>query len=116
MNSSSRQGMTLLEALVALVILGTVAVGMLEVLAGSARVASSAEQWSRAVAYAEQRMEALKIDSATPALSARESLEGGFTRWVDERPWSEPGFVMVTVGVELPGGGHHSLVRLRAAR
>lgn len=116
MNSCSRQGMTLLEALVALVILGTVAVGMLEVLAGSARVASSAEQWSRAVAYAEQRMEALKIDSATQALSAPESLEGGFTRSVEERPWSEPGFAIVTVSVDLPGGGRHSLVRLRAAR
>jgi len=116
MTSSSRDGMTLLEALVALVILGTVAVGMLEVLAGSARVATNAEQWSRAVAYAEHRMETLKIDSATPAPSAPESLEGGFTRRVDERPWIEPGLVVITVDVELPGGGHHSLVRLRAAR
>ena len=108
--------MTLLEALVALVILATVAVGMLEVLAGSARVASSAEDWSRAVAYAEQRMETLKIDSAAHTGAAVESLEGGFTRRVEERPWSEPGFVMVTVDVGLPGGGHHSLVRLRPAR
>lgn len=112
----ARSGMTLLEALVALVILGSVAVGMLEVLAGTTRVASSAEHWSRAVAYAEQGMETLKIDSTVRATAAVERLDGGFTRQVHERPWSQPGFVVMTVDVGLPGGGHHTLVRLRAVR
>ena len=105
--------MTLLEVLVALVILATVAVGMLEVLAGTTRVASNAADWSRAVAYAEQRMETLKIDSAALTMSAPEHLENGFMRRVHIERWSDPGFVIVAVDVRLPGGGQHTLVRLR---
>lgn len=107
--------MTLLEVLVALVILGTLAVGMIEVLAGTARVASGAEEWSRAVAHAEHRMETLKIDPAPPG-AAVEHLADGFTIRVEERPWSTPGFMVVTVEVGLPGGGQHTLVRLRSGR
>lgn len=107
--------MTLLEVLVALVILGTLAVGLVEVLAGTARVASDADEWSRAVALAEHRMEGLKIDPA-PAGAAIERLPGGFTRRVDERPWTLPGFTVVTVEVTLPRGARHTLVRLYPAR
>ncbi len=107
--------MTLLEVLVALLILGALAAGTIEVLAGTTRVASGAEEWSRAVAHAEHRMETLKIDSGPPS-AAIEHLGDGFTLRVEERPWSQPGFMVVTVGVGLPGGGQHTLVRLRSRR
>lgn len=114
--TGARRGMTLLEALIALIILGTVAVGMLEVLAGASRVATNAEQWSAAVAYAEAGMETLKLDPAAGSSGQVENLGSGFTRRVDVRPWSDPAFAVVTIDVTLPGGGHHSLTRLRAAR
>lgn len=114
--TGARRGMTLLEALIALVILGTVAVGMLEVLAGAARVATNAEQWSAAVAYAEAGMETLKLDPVAGSAARVESVGQGFTRRVEVRPWSDPAFRLVTIDVTLPGGGHHTLTRLQAAR
>lgn len=107
-----RRGMTLLEALVALVILGTVGVALLEVFASTARVATRAGEWSRAVAYAEEALENIKLDSLQLRTAGSEALPDGFTRRLDVRPWSQPGFAMVTVEVTIPDGGTHTLTRL----
>ena len=112
----ARRGMTLLEALVALVILATAGVALLEVFAGTTRVAARAEQWSRAVAYAEDGMESLKLDSAQLRVAAAETFSDGFARRVSVRPWSDPAFVVVTIEVTLPGGGTQTLTRLRSLR
>lgn len=112
----SRSGMTLLEALVALVIVATVGVAMLEVFAGSTRVAVRAEQWSRAVAYAEDALETMKLDSLAFRAGGTDVLADGFTRRVSVRPWTDPSFVVVTVDVTLPGGGTETLTRLWPAR
>ena len=54
--------MTLLEALAALVILGTTAVGFLEVFHTTARVTRNAGDWAQVTAYAESVMERTKLD------------------------------------------------------
>jgi prepilin-type N-terminal cleavage/methylation domain-containing protein len=73
-----RSGLTLLETMVALVILGLVAVGFLAVFQGSTRLAREAERWSEAVAYAEDAMEAGKLDPRELLAPTRVDLGGGF--------------------------------------
>ena len=102
-----RDGLTLLETMVALVILGLVVVGFLEVFQGSARLAASSETWSQAVGYAEDAMETVKMGNEL----TREALPGGFERRVETRPWRD-GIRLVTVVVSLPGGGQVALNRL----
>lgn len=102
-----RDGLTLLETMVALVILGLVVVGFLEVFQGSTRLARDSETWTVAVAYAEDAMETVKMGNEL----TREALPGGFERQVESRPWRE-GIRRVTVVVVLPGGGRVALDRL----
>ncbi len=106
----NRRGLTLLETMVALVILGLVVVGYLEIFGGATRLATSAERWSRAIAYAEDAMEAIKIDPTT-GLAAGAASRDGFERRVDVVPWAD-GVMIVTVTVGLPGGGRYELRRL----
>ena len=111
-----RSGVTLLEVMIALVILGTVIVGMLEVFAASTRVARNAEEWSRGVAYAEEAMESLKLDSIGLRTRATETLPGGYARRVSMRPWRDPALSLLIVTVRMPGGAEHELTRLVTAR
>ena len=111
----SARGLTLLETMVALVILGVVVVSYLEVFGGALRVANDARTWSRAVAYAEDGMERVKLapPEAAAALSAPERLVGGFERWVATRQWAGgDGLVHVTIRVTLPGGARYALEQL----
>ena len=106
-----RDGLTLLETMVALVILGLVALGFLEVFAGSSRVTRNMERWSRAVAYAEDAMELVKIDPGTAWARPREALDGGFRRHIETQYWRD-GVQLVTVVISLPDGGQFSLRRM----
>lgn len=110
-----RDGLTLLETMVALVILGLVVVGFLAVFQGSARLASDSERWSEAVAYAEDGMEAVKLDPRGVAGAARAELAGGFERRIEARAWDDS-IRLVTVEVALPGGGQMALSRLVEVR
>jgi prepilin-type N-terminal cleavage/methylation domain-containing protein len=105
-----RAGLTLLETMVALVILGLVMVGYLEVFTASVRGTREAEVWSRAVAYAEDAMEAVKIEPAALPVG-RQPLGDGFERSVEIRPW-DASLRLVTVVVYLPEGGSFRLSRL----
>ena len=109
----SARGLTLLETMVALVILGVVVVSYLEVFGGALRVADDARTWSRAVAYAEDGMERVKLapPEAAAALSAPEQLAGGFERRVETRKWAD-GLVHVTILLTLPGGSRYALEQL----
>ena len=116
-----RSGLTLLETMVALVILGLVVVGFLAVFQGSTRLARDSERWSEAVAYAEDAMEAVKLDPRELLAPARVELRGGFERSVETRAWGGAGgddsVRLVTVVVTLPdGGGRMTLSRLVATR
>jgi type II secretory pathway pseudopilin PulG len=99
---------TLLEALVALVVLGLTGVGFLEVFQGAHRSARDAAAWTAAVAYAEAGIEEAAL--GPPPAAGADSLPD-FRREVAVRPWR--GAVdEVTVTVTLPSGARMSLRRL----
>ena len=104
-----QRGLTLLEVLVALVVLSLVALAYLQVFHGSHALVVSAREWSQAIAYAEDATERTKLGSAQP--SGPEALPGGFRRQVTTRPW-QAGLTLVTVTVFLPGEGRFDLDRL----
>jgi type II secretory pathway pseudopilin PulG len=104
--------MTLLESLVALVILGLVAVGFLGAFQATSRSTRSAGEWVQAVSYGEASMEETKLGVFTSDPSP-DSLPGGYARRIDVQPWRQmPGVAQVTVTVSLPGGGSFVLQRL----
>jgi hypothetical protein len=104
---------TLLEALLALVILGLSAVGYLEVFQGGARAIRAAEDWNRAAALAESTMERA-IDARVAGRPADAPVAApGLDAHVEIRPWR--GRVDdIAVTVTLPDGRTlvvHRLVR-----
>jgi prepilin-type N-terminal cleavage/methylation domain-containing protein len=103
-------GLTLLETMVALAILGLVVLGYLEVFTASSRATRQADVWSQAVAYAEDGMEAVKIEPENIPVG-RQHLVDGFERAVEIRPW-DAGLQLVTVIVYLPEGGSFTASRL----
>jgi prepilin-type N-terminal cleavage/methylation domain-containing protein len=106
-----RRGLTLLETMVALVILGLVVLGYLELFGTTVRAAGGAETWSQAIAYAEDGMERIKLDPGDAVSRGEETLPGGFGRRANAQPWQN-GLQHVTVIVTLPGGGEFALSRL----
>jgi prepilin-type N-terminal cleavage/methylation domain-containing protein len=110
----SRAGLTLLEVMVALVILGVVATGFLEAFAGALRGTADARIWAQALVYGEQGQELIKIEGVDRAMRTDAALGGGFSRRIDVQPWRE-GLVRATVKVTLPNGARFELDRLVAA-
>jgi prepilin-type N-terminal cleavage/methylation domain-containing protein len=101
-----RRGLTLLEVLVALLILSLVVAGYLELFHGSHVLLARSRMWSQAIAYAADGMEQVKV-GAEPVTY----LPGGFRRQVTSRPWSA-GLQLITVTVILPNGARFNLERL----
>jgi prepilin-type N-terminal cleavage/methylation domain-containing protein len=102
--------MTLLEVMLALVILGLVGLGYLELLHQSHRLISDSRRWSQAVGYAEDAMERVKLHGA-PIQPVVDNLPGGFRRKVAATSWRS-GLTAVEVTLTLPGGGRFDLDRL----
>ena len=102
------RGLTLLEVMVALVVLSLVGLGYLQLFQGSHRLVTAAREWSQAVAYAEDASERAKLGGPSFLGTPAESLPGGFRREITSRPW-QPGLRLVTVTVFLPAGGRFSL-------
>jgi len=107
----SRRGLTLLEVMVALVILGLVVTGYVQLFGTTARSVRNTETWSAAVVYAEQGMELAKLDLPAALGRGREALDGGFARQVTAHP-AAAGLRRVTVTVLFPGGGQFAVERL----
>jgi type II secretory pathway pseudopilin PulG len=104
--------MTLLESIVALVILGLAAVGFLELFQRVSVSTRDTAAWSHAVAVAELTMERAVLN----AEAATDSIEG-LRRQVELRPWKH-GLreIVVTVDVPPPVGASVVLHRLVATR
>ena len=113
MSSPHSAGLTLLEVMVALVILGLVATGFLETFAGALRSTAGARAWAQALVYAEEGQEAIKIGGAA-RMNGDTALGGGFSRRIAVRPWRE-GVTQATVTITLPDGARFELDRLVAA-
>lgn len=107
----SARGFTLLETMVALVILGLVATASLELFGSALRSARSAEEWTTASAYAEEGMELAKLDLRGAVARGAEMLEGGFERRITWRVGGG-GVGRVTVAVALPDGSVFEVDRL----
>ena len=97
--------MTLLEAVVALVILGLSAIGLLEGLQVSSRAERDAIAWNRAAAIAQAAV--IAADDAT-----LEPLPTGFTRTVAIHPWRGDVSEIVAT-VTTPHGASFVLHRLQ---
>lgn len=110
MRNSSRRGLTLLEVMVALIILALVGLSYLQLFHQSHRVVGDSRQWSQAIEYAEDAMERAKLEGAK-AEPRVEDLPGGFQRQVATQPW-RPGLAMIEVTVSLPGNARFDLRRL----
>jgi prepilin-type N-terminal cleavage/methylation domain-containing protein len=102
-----RRGLTLLEVLVALVVLTLVGVSYMQLFTESHHVVNASTQWSAAVTYAQDAMEHARL----PGAHAEVSLPSGFRRYVSRRPW-RAGYTLVTVTVTLPNGARYDLNRL----
>ena len=101
--------MTLLEALAALVILGTTAVGFLEIFHTTARAARNAADWAGVVAYTESVMEQTKVDA--DQVSAPLDAPAGASARVETRAWA-PGVTEVIVVTTSRDGRRFELHRL----
>ena len=97
--------MTLLETLVALVILGLAGVGFLEGFQTNTRAARDQLEWMHAVGEGEAAMEEVKLAEIPSNADVRSEPWGGI-----------PGLELVTVTVPLRGGGSFVLRRLERAR
>lgn len=103
--------MTLLETVIALVILALSAVGLLEVFETSSRSAGSAQEWVTAVSYAEEEIEAVKIGATASSGIRRQALADGFGRQTSVKLLS-PAVADIAVTVSMPRGGSYVVHRL----
>jgi len=112
----NRRGLTLLEVMVALVILGLVVAGYLELFSGALRGAGRAHDWSQAVAYATDGMERAKLEPQTCRQGSIDQLAAGFERRCETRAVGVRGVdfrvTVLRVVVTFPGGGEYVLERL----
>jgi len=111
----NRRGLTLLETMIALVILSMVGVGFLGLFTQATRTANDLEAWSTAVSYAESGMELAAADPRGGTLRPLEQLPYGFERTTTVEPWTT-GTRLLTVTVRFPDGRAFALRRLLADR
>jgi Tfp pilus assembly protein PilX len=97
--------------MVALVILGLVAIGYLELLHASHVLVARSRDQALAVSYAAAGMERAKLELPNLDPKPTELLPGGFRREVRARHW-RPGFALLTVTVSRPEGAQFELRRL----
>ncbi len=106
-----REGLALLEVMVALVILSLLVVGYLRVIQGSHRLSARSREWSEAAASATDGMEQVKLQLPRLPRDREEVLPGGSRRRTSTAPW-QPGLAVVKVTVALATGGQLDLYRV----
>ena len=110
----NRPGLTLLETMVAMIILGLVVVSGLELLAGTRRLSAEADAWARAVTYAEEALDRTVAERPLQPGTFVDSLPDGLRREVRIRPTGEADLYRVDVTVTWAGDGRFELSRLAA--
>lgn len=105
----THRGFTLLETMIALVVLAAFGTAVLQIVAGASRTTGDLAIWAEAVAAAESGLVAATLD--TPDAQALPPLPAGFTRRIEYQPRAG-GLVEVTVTVGLPNGRTFALSRL----
>jgi len=114
--------MTLMEAVVALVILALVAVGCLELTQGASNLEYSATQWSAAVSAAESRMAQVTSGAGganETSLRVRTTVRADLERDADTQVTREPwraGLDLISVSVPVADGKRYVLRRLVPAQ
>jgi hypothetical protein len=103
--------MTLLEVMVAFVILGLVIAGYLRLLQGGQALIFASRTWTDVVAAAQDGMERAKLAPDSAGSQPDEALPGGLRRRTTVEPW-RPGLALVTVTIAMPGQGRFSVSRL----
>jgi type II secretory pathway pseudopilin PulG len=102
---------TLLEALVALLILGLSAVGYLDVFQGGASAVAVADDWTQTVAVADAVLEAATLGDAVQAQSAVQGIDSRYAHTAEARPHAS-GLVDLVVTVTSPRGTRFTVHRL----
>ena len=92
--------MTLLESIIASVLLAVTAVVCLDATRGAAALQQKSAMWTRAVAHAESEL--VSVTSGGPSAS---------TTRVSRRPWRD-GLELIEVEVPMAGGASFRLTRL----
>lgn len=95
--------MTLLESVIALVILSLTAVGVLGIFQQTSRAADDARAWTVATSYLEEGMESAKLGAWSAEPRRGSSLPSGYSRQIEARPGPN-GLTDVVVTVSVPGG------------
>ncbi len=104
--------MTLLEAVVAFVLLSVVGVVCLDQSRGATQLQVRSAEWTRAVTLAES---AMAEATSSPMASPMEAVPGPQRPvQVERRPW-QPGVEVIQVSVPLPDGRRYVLERLTRA-
>ncbi len=107
--------MTLLESVIALVILSLSAIGALEVFQQTNRSVEEAREWTVATAYAEQGIEAAKTGMPALIEALAAPLAAGYSRKIITSP-EQFGLNDVSVVVGLPNGASLTVHRLMLPR
>lgn len=106
--------MTLMEAVVALVILALVGIGCLEASQGASTLEYSATEWNAAVTAAESRMAQVSLGAVAERANDADSARIN-NIVVTREPW-RPGLDMITVSVPVAGAKRFDLRKLVPTR
>lgn len=123
MSTRSRRGISLLEAVVSIAIVGLTAVGALEAVGSGMRTAEKARRATEAEALATSRLDLLNLLTDRELQALPDSVkEGKFPKPLDEYSWKTtsqavidpPGIYAIRVTIEWPTGSY--LVRTHQYR
>ena len=108
--------MTLLESLVAFIVLALVGIACLDLSRGAVELQRSSEEWTRAVTIGESTLAAATVDANVEQAFGPISASGEsktLTPRVLRRVWRD-GVDVIEVTVPLPSGGEYQVSRLVA--
>ncbi len=102
--------MTLLEAIIAFVILSVVGIVCLDQARGAVQLQAASAEWTRAIAQGESALSEATAETAATPVAASSSATASTVR-VERRPWRS-GVDQIAVTVSLTNGATFVLTRL----